>query len=482
MTRAGLESRIARNSAFLMAGEGLARVLNLVIAILLYRYLKPEGSGVMGFVISYGVLLGIVTEFGLTRAAVREIARAPRGEMPRAMGHIILIRAVLTVFTLAVIWGSLFTPLGRTIDTTTKWLIFMWSWSVAFQAFRRNSEIVFQALEQLHYQAFFLALNRIIASLLIVISVITGRGLCFIFAAYLIADFIDAVLAAWVVRARIERATFNVDRAKLAGLVRASVPFGLQLLAGQIYFYIDSVLIYYLYQGGSANSEIGFYRAAGQMVLTLQFIPISVCNALYAPFVKACRENRARLKSLFGHSYNLFALGGMVVTLFFFSFRSEFILLVFGERYRPTIGMFELLIWSLPMIFMTMPLSNLLAASDRQGVVTITACLTAVVNVVFNVLLIPRYGGLGAAIAMLATSAFALLTQFVYVAKHQKEIFDWPNLLGQTIFHAAAIALLTALDRHNVTFRVCVYVVYAIIVFYWGYLMMRRRREVSRAE
>ena len=72
--RAGLESTIARNSVLLLAAEGFGRAANLVISIVLYRYLQPEGAGAYRFVLSYGVLFGICAELGLMRAAVREIA------------------------------------------------------------------------------------------------------------------------------------------------------------------------------------------------------------------------------------------------------------------------------------------------------------------------------------------------------------------------------------------------------------------------
>src|ERR1043166_2846692 len=132
----------------------------------------------------------------------------------------------------------------------------------------------------MQYQAVFVMVNRLVASTLVIACLVTHRPLWMIFVSYLAADLIDAIGAAWLARSRIQQPARITETASMLRLTRASVPFALQLLAGQIYFYVDTVLLHYLYRGTpeQVKTEIGYYTNASQVVLTLVFIPLSVCN------------------------------------------------------------------------------------------------------------------------------------------------------------------------------------------------------------
>jgi polysaccharide transporter, PST family len=476
--RAGLESTIARNSVLLLVSEGLGRAVNLIISIMLYRYLQPEGAGAYRFVISYGVLFGICSELGLTRSAVREIARSRREELARTMGHLTVIRSVISAMTLALIWGSLLTPMGASIEPRTKLCIVLWSGSVFFQAFRRNSEIVFQALEKLQYQALFLAVNRVLAVVFVSAAVLAKASIEAVFIGYLAADLVDAVGAAWLVRRRIERPEYDLQREPMVRLVRLGIPFALQQLAGQVHYYVNSVLIYYLLNDdlSLAQREIGLFQSSYQIVLTLVFIPLSVCNSLYAPLSKSYHEDPVRLRSLFSYSFNLFLLAGVPVGLGFFVFRSEFLSIVFGKSYLPAAPMLGWVIWTLPLIFLVMPLGVLLAAADKQRFVTISSFITAGANVLLNLALIPSLRGRGAAIGTTATEVIGVCILLTFVLRFIPGVIERGMALALTLFHGTAIALVLLLDGAGLAARAGLFLVYLCAALLWGLFLIRRRR------
>lgn len=480
LQRAGMDSRVARNSMFLLAAESLVRVLNLGVTILLYRYLKPEGAGTLRFVISYGIVFGVLADLGLTQVAIREIARNSREALGRTMAHISLMRAIAASAMLALIWGSLLVPLNRPIEPSTKLLIVLWSFSIFFQAFRRNSEAVFQGLQRMKYHAAFLLLNRVIATILIVSAVVAHLGLRSIFIAYLTADFIDAVASAWFIRFRIQKPIYTIQRAAVTGLVLAAVPFAVHLSAGQVQLYIDSVLLNFLAPMDAIGTrrEIGYYQSAYQIVLTMNFIPLSIGSALFPALAHAFHHDMPKLRRLFGSTYSLFMLGSLPLGLLFFLFRNELIIGLFGRNYTPSIPMLVYVIWALPLIYVTVPLGTLLGAVDLQRYVAYTSVTNAVFNVVLNFYLIPQMGGRGAAIATTATMAQAFLMDLYFAARALPHAFQWVRLGKILAFHAIAFVLLIMASRVSVLATIAAYAAYIAITARWG---MHILQETHRA-
>lgn len=481
LNRLRLDSTIARNSVFLLVSEAMARVLNFVVFLFLYRYLGPEGSGVMRFVVNYGLLFGILSELGLTRVAVREMARLPADAQARTFGRVIVIRLVLCAFSFTATLGSLLTPLGQNLDVTTRCLIVLYSLSCVCQAMRSNSGAVLVAVQRMKFHAVFLVMNRSISAVA-VLSIIWCKGsLVAVFVAYLVADALDMLLMSLTVRRRFLRPVYELSRNAVGALVKSALPFSLQLIAWQIYAYSNVVLLRYLLPAppNVVEAETGYFSSAYQILMTLLFIPMSVCNALFPALSKAWHDDRRQFESLIGYGFSLFMLSGIPLGAIFFSLRGEVIPLLFGAKFANAIPMLGVIIWTLPLMFLTQLLNNVLGAADRQGYV----CATFVANAVFCValcwILIPAKGGMGVAISMTATEAFALLTFATLVVSFHRNALDYARAGKILLFHCAWIAPLLALDHAGAGWRIAVLAAYLGTSGVWGYSLVRGRRRLQ---
>lgn len=478
LSRLGIGSTIARNSVFLLAGEGIARVLNLVIAVLLYRHLGPEGSGTLRFVVGYGVLLGAVSEFGLSRAASIDLVRSPRGMFGTILGRLHTLRAMQAAVFLALTWGSLLLPSGRDIEPFTRILILVWAVNIVLQGFRRDAEVAFQSVERMHFHAGFMLLNRSLAAVLMLGVIMAGAGVGWVFAVYLVSDLVDAVAANWTVERCVARTEWAWEPAALRALFIASVPFGLQIVATQINMYTDSLLIYFLYRGerSEAQQQIGWYQAAYQLVFALQFVPVALSNALFPQLTRSYVEDRGRLHALFGRSYGVFFVTGMPVGLFFFAFRREVTAVLFGGEYGPTAECLGVVIWSLPLLFLIWPLTTLLAASERQSAVTVVAFVQAAVNIGLNALLVPARGGMGAAIAMTASQAVSLALLLAVAVRRHRPAFRMRQVAPQVALHGVIAATLMLADGAPTLVLAGVFALYLAVCAGVGQWLIARKQ------
>ena len=88
-----------------------------------------------------------------------------------------------------------------------------------------------------------------------------------------------------------------------------------------------------------------------------------------------------------------------------------------GREYAGAAPVLQVLIFVLLPIFLDFPIGSLLNASGRQSTKTAIMGATMVINVVLNILLIPRFGILGAALAGLACFICMFVLGMVFVPK-----------------------------------------------------------------
>jgi O-antigen/teichoic acid export membrane protein len=473
----GFESRIARNSIVLGSAEILVRVLNAVISIILFRYLQPEGAGTLRFVISFGILFSVINEGGISRPAIRSIARAPQEKLGEFLGTLLIARTLLNLLMIAAIAATLESPLGRGIDPATQHLIYLWALSIIFQGFRRNSEIVFQALQQMHYHAAFLVLNRVVALAGQILVVLNHGSIGWVISAYVAADLLDASISLYVVRRRFARAVLPTSPQQLTGLFVEGLPFAVNLLCQQLRYYLDAVLLKYLYRGDSARveAEIGLYSSATVLVTTFMFIPSSLVAAIFPEMARCYKSDIGRFRSLSRDSLSLllFVGCGLSVTLYFI--RADFLPLIFGHSYRDAVPMLAVAVWSLPFIFVTGGLAAVFAAGDRQAVYSLVSWIATMAKIGGAYFVLPSQGGRGAAAVMVAAEAFMLIMLVAALWGWEPNTVAYRRVVGIVAFHAAGAAILAA-AQHSPIWRVAALTVYCVAVAAGTYWLLHKRQ------
>jgi O-antigen/teichoic acid export membrane protein len=99
-----------------------------------------------------------------------------------------------------------------------------------------------------------------------------------------------------------------------------------------------------------------------------------------------------------------------------FIFPREFIVLVLGEKYLDALNVLKLFSVLIVFMFLTKLTERMLIVGRKQLVVTLITVLALGVNILFDLLLIPRMGIMGASLATLLaeTSLFVLGMYYTY--------------------------------------------------------------------
>jgi len=187
--------------------------------------------------------------------------------------------------------------------------------------------------------------------------------------------------------------------------LRASLRYGskthVQAVATQVHEQVDIFMLAALL---SAQEEVAFYAVAVGVVNRLKVIPDAVASAFFPRASSLERDAAADLTALASRHAALW-VGAMTVGL---AVIAPFVVpWIFGSAYAASV--LPLLVLLPAMMCMTMAtlLSRFFMAFDRQRVTIVVQGVATIANIGLNFVLIPRLGTLGAALASLASYAFA---------------------------------------------------------------------------
>ncbi len=134
------------------------------------------------------------------------------------------------------------------------------------------------------------------------------------------------------------------------------------------------------------------------------------------------------------------AIGGTILS-------DKIIFFLYKKAYGNSIGVFQILIWSIIFMVFSAFLCRVLMVLGRQKLYLAISFLGVVINIGLNFLLIPKYGYIGAGIATVVTQILLMLVYLQVVYKIFK-IFEWGKIL-KIIVACGLMAILVCLLREG---------------------------------
>mgnify|MGYP001593616702 CR=1 FL=1 len=250
----------------------------------------------------------------------------------------------------------------------------------------------------------------------------------------------------------------SVERGFVKSLIYTTVPFGLSIFFGSVYFYINSIILSYM----KGDIELGVYSAAYNLALALLFIPAMYTSAIFPLMSRYYKESGDKLRYIYRKSFKYLYIAGLALSIFTF-FRSESLISVFyGSGYSGAATALKIISFFIFIKFINFLIGNLLAAADRQNSRMAIQGLTAAFNVILSILLIPFLGLIGAAISTLVTEVLLFIVYFGEATKAVGRIALLPLLIRPGLAGLAMAIFLNYFDSNIVIEGLAAMLVYGI--------------------
>ena len=196
-------------------------------------------------------------------------------------------------------------------------------------------------------------------------------------------------------------------------IIKQSAPYALLVLLMASYNRIDPVLLESLIPDGTLQA--GIYAGAFRLLDALTMIAYLVSVPLLPIYSKLTRPpiDTPHLASVTRLMFSLIIIFAITAAITFSSMSHTLMSLLFDENIDQLEKVFRILIYSIIPISVTYIFGTLLTADGRLRRLNILAACSLALNILINLILIPRHGAIGSAYASLAAQSFMAVTQLV---------------------------------------------------------------------
>jgi O-antigen/teichoic acid export membrane protein len=392
-------------------GKFFTLVISFFIGIYIARYLGPSNYGLLAYVTSFVGLFGFLTSFGIDNIVSREIIKDhnKKDELIGTAFYMKIIGSIIAITTIIII--SFFS----TRDLFTLGLIWIFSLTFIPQAFN-IIEIYFQSQVLSKKVVTAQITANIISALLKILVITVGKGIFWLMLIFIIEASIYALILLFSFRKfgkHIRDWKFNPVIAK--SLLKDSWPLILATVAIGIYMKIDQVMI----KNMLGNEQVGIYAVAVKLSEVWYFIPTLICTSLFPSIIQSLNTDielfNQRMKKLYSLMFWLSIGIASIVTIFSY----PIIKILFGQAYIQGATSLQIYVWAGVAVFLGVAMSQYLIAKNLTKISFYNTLLGAMVNIILNIILIPKMGIGGAAIATLIS--YTLSTFGVFIFKESRD-------------------------------------------------------------
>ena len=389
--------------------------IGMVTSILLTRYLGAKSYGDFMFINNLINLAVIIGTFGIFQAGNRAIVLTENKEKIKEYYGAEMIFTI-GVFLIVFLFLFLFVNYDPNINAKGLRLItlivmpFSWVYilvkyfEVLFQADNRIGLLV---KTRLFPKIFFLALVLLLFSFY---QDYNDKKLILIFYCFIVSQIIVFIYIIFKIKL-----SFNNLKLRLKEIWDYNKSFGFHVYIGSVFAVgfaqLTGILISYF---GIDNSGVGFYALALTIAAPLSFIPNTIATTHYKDFSKL---NSVPKKVLFLN------LGITIITLFLsWILISPFIKYFYDIEFESVINLFYIVSIGIVLHGLADFYNRFLGAHGQGKILRNSSFIVGGSLLVFNIVLIPLYGEVGAAITKGVTGLIYFITIIYYYKKFKLKL------------------------------------------------------------
>jgi O-antigen/teichoic acid export membrane protein len=402
------------------------------------RVLRVEGSGVVAFATSVITYFTMFATLGVPTYGIRACARVrdDREKLSQTVQELLIISGITTIITYAVFFAMLFCVPKFAAQ---KELLMVVGVSIGLTTI--GVQWFYNALEQYSYITVCSIVFKLIGLVLMVLFVKNPEDYIVYGVVYVIGNFGAYVLNFLRLRKFI---TFRKQGSyALKEHFRGTMLFFLLSAATSVYLNLDIVMLGFM----KNDTEVGYYNAAIK-VKNVLVTGVTSLGTVLLPRLSyyVQKKEKTEFQRTIAKAFEFVLLIATSVMVYFMIYAEESVLLLAGKDFLPAVVSMVILMPTVLLI----GLSNItgmqiLTPQGEETKVVYSVAAGAVLDFVFNLLLIPKYGAAGAAVSTLMAEFLVILVQGFYLREELggilKKIQFWKIGLGLALASVSAVLL-----------------------------------------
>jgi len=404
--------KIVKNFSLRYGSTMLCKILNFLFIIYLTNKLGDGTAGHYFWIIATTNMIALIVDAGFATILTRECSK-DRDNAPKILFNMIVLKLVAAILMMLVLHLllKLMSSFSNLPYTQFSFSIYIFGLFWITNSFIELFCGVFIAFERMDYDALINIVHRGLSFILGVILIAFGCNILGVAIAYFAAALVSTIYALKLINRNIFRITFNFDLKKSYYLLLQSLPLAFALLFSSIYFKVDTFMLG-LYR---IPEEVGWYGAVYRILEITIIIPQAFTIVLFPIFSRLYVDSIGKLQETYKRIVKIMFVASLPVALIITSLAKP-ILTLFGEDFIMGTPILKILIWAVCLIFVNFILLTLLTSIGLQKINALSNGLCVLINIALNLIFIPLWGGIGAAITTIITECCVFGICYRYVS------------------------------------------------------------------
>ncbi|MCK0104295.1 oligosaccharide flippase family protein [Pseudohalocynthiibacter sp. F2068] len=447
--------KFIRDLAYLAFSQVAIKVIGFVVFAYMARTLQPAGYGLVEYLFSLTAFAALVVDFGLGPVAVR--ARTKGDDS--VVNAVPTLRALIAIIAVPTVILVVFLT---TDDPVAHALGCLFGASLLLHAWKQ--EWLLQSIEQIDRVAIAQMFRVVTFSGIILLMVSGVQSILWVG----VAEVLSVIV--WIgfyLKCQLQAGfnlSLNFDKAVLANLLREGAPLGMTSIIWGFVQYVPPILV--------ANivglEEAAYLAAAQRLVVSLQSFSYIYHFNLYAALTRRFEIGRSFLEQLSLASFRIVAWAVIGPTVLVSFHATSVVTTIFGSNYQTSGLVLSILIFVLPIQFLSGHHRWALTAMGQSRAVLFSGVSGAILSLILAPLLILQWGAVGGGIAILLSSLTVWFVAVTFCRRNELDLPVLPRLIRPLLTGAAAIFLTEIALSGNWAARailaVVLYVVFALFV------------------
>lgn len=420
----------------LLIAKYITRIMGPLVSILLVRYLGPEDYGLYASAIAVTSFLTFLPDFGLQQSALK-------------------ISADSNIRLNSLIRSTLYTSMLYTIVTLIlliSWLtIFKYEFTIIIIAsilsisfFRLSFMNIITTLLQIKREYTRIAIwNLVINSNIWLVTIVCITLKVNLFKLVFWPQFTALIIT--VIMLFIEGNKIRLfsslnpfkEKGKYKELITNSLEFGTANSMYQMYHRSDAMIL----SASRSPIEVGFYNVAFKIAELIYFFAGVLFNqVLYPLFFKWSKHDRDRYLKYYRLLNKLMVIIGFFASALVLLFANEIIYIIYGSHEVIVRNLLTIMMIAVPFRFLVVSIGAILTTDNLVRTRIKAQTRVAVINIGSNVLFVPIYGAMAAAILMVITDVILMIGYLLATNKNitnrhmsKKTVYQIPILICLTL-------------------------------------------------
>ena len=396
---------VARNSLVQFAGKMIGSVLAIFTLAIILRYLGQIGFGEYTTIITYVSIFSIMADLGLYLVITREISKKGADE-EKLLSNAFTIKIVASVIILIIAFLTSFFLYSGIIITG----IIIASFSFFFVLLNQ----VLIGLFQKHFDMSKIAIGEVsgrviwLAGAFIVVRL--DLGLLWLLSTIVLSNFTNFLIV-FISSRKYVKIKLAFDKILWKKILKMAAPLALSVIFNLIYFKIATIFLSVM----KSKGDVGIYGAPFKVLESLIAFAAIFAGLLLPLLSRFYKENRGKFLNIFKKGVDvliIFVIPLCIGTIFF---AQDIMALAGGNEFIGSAEVLKILIFAVSAIFFSHIFGNTAIACHQQKKIMWIYMSVALLSVILNLILIPKYSYYGAAIAVTISEVTVALSILVLI-------------------------------------------------------------------